>query len=139
MTKERVLSIDFGEKHIGLAISVPELKIPQPLQTIERKNLWKELEKIFSQYKIETVVVGLPLRTDGTETKFTLITRKFAKELSSKFKVPVKLWDERFSTCEAESTLRMLGKQPSRNKEEIDKLAAAIILEDYLETLIPNR
>ncbi len=135
MSEGRVLAIDFGEKRIGLAISIPELKIPQPLRTIDRAKLWEELEKVFSQYEIETVVVGLPLRTDGTETRFSLRTRKFAKELGSKFKIPVKLWDERFTTCEAEATLRMLGKQPSRNKKEIDKLAATIILEEYLENL----
>ncbi len=135
MTEGRILAIDFGKKRIGLAITIPELNIPQPLQTIDIKNLWEELEKVFFQYNIETVIVGLPLRTDDTETEFTLLTKKFAEELGSKFKVPVKLWDERFTTCEAESILKMIGKQPSRNKKEIDKLAAFVILEEYLENL----
>ncbi|MDI6840740.1 MAG: Holliday junction resolvase RuvX [bacterium] len=133
MKEGRILAIDFGEKRVGLAISVPGVKIAQPLRTIDRIFIWDELKNIFTDYDIETVVVGLPLRTNGTKSNGTHNVRYFVKELQSKFKVPVKLWDERFTTKSAEQILRMSGKRPSRNKQIVDKLAATIILEEYLE------
>jgi len=129
----RILSIDLGEKRVGLALSVPGFKIAQPLKTISRARIWEELKNVFTTYEIELVVVGLPLRTNGTESDGTRETKYFAKELQSRFRVPVKLWDERFSTRGAEQVLKMFGKHPSRNKPTIDKLAATIILEEYLE------
>jgi len=135
--KGRILAIDIGEKRVGLAISVPGVKIAQPLKTLNRDFIWDELKEIFNNYKIETVVVGLPLRTNGAKSNSIHNVRYFAKELQSKFKVPVKLWDERFTTKSAEQTLRILGKRPSRNKQVIDKLAATILLEEYL-TWISN-
>lgn len=137
----RILAIDFGEKRVGLALSVvgtycnTPLHIPQPLKTVDRGDLWKELDEIFSSYKIETVVVGLPLRTNGRDADSTSVVKKLAEEIASKFNVPVKLWDERFSTKSAERILRTAGRQPSRDKKLVDKIAAAIILEEYLSSL----
>ncbi|MDD2890755.1 MAG: Holliday junction resolvase RuvX, partial [bacterium] len=65
MNEQRILAIDYGEKRIGLAISIPGFKMVEPLKTLESNKLWEGLEEVFQQYDIKTVVVGLPLRTDG--------------------------------------------------------------------------
>lgn len=130
----RVLAIDPGEKRVGLAISIPGLKISQPLKTVARIHLWGELGKIFEAYEIGTVVVGLPLRTDGTSGKEAELAEALAKEVSRRFKVEVELWDERFSTKSAEEALRLLGKKPSRHKESVDTIAATLILDEYLSS-----
>ena len=135
MDDTRILAIDFGERRVGLAISIPKLNIPQPLKTIERKNLWQELDEVFKTYNISTVVIGLPLHTDGREAKSTPIVKELAAELSIKYNIPVKLWDERFTTKRAEQIMHLLGKKPSRDKEAVDRIAAAIILEEYLSSL----
>jgi putative Holliday junction resolvase len=106
-----------------------------PLKTVDIKDFWDELNNIFSTYNIQTVVLGLPLRTDGTDTEFCTTIRQLANEITSKFHIPVKLWDESFTTKDAEKILHSAGKQPSRNKNLIDKLSASIILEEYLSSL----
>jgi putative Holliday junction resolvase len=133
--QERVLAIDFGERRIGLALSIPEVNIAKPLKTVDRDDVWDELSEVFTEYRISTVVVGLPLRTDGSDGKSVPTIKQFAAELRGKFNVVVKFWDERFTTRSAEQLLRTLGKQPSRDKALVDEIAAAMILEEYLLTL----
>jgi len=135
MEGTRILAIDFGEKRIGLAITLPMLNIPQPLKTVERENLWHEMNEIFKNYNIGTVVIGIPLHIDGGDTKHTAVIKELAAEISIKFNVPVKLWDERSTTRSAEQLMHAFGKKPSRNKKMVDKIAAAIILEEYLSGL----
>ncbi|MBI4721581.1 MAG: Holliday junction resolvase RuvX [Candidatus Stahlbacteria bacterium] len=135
MEEPRILAIDFGEKRIGLAISIPKLNIPEPLKTIERKDLWAELDEIFKSYNIDTVVIGLPLHTDGREAKNTPIVKELAAEISVRYNIPVKLWDERFTTKSAEQLMHLLGKKPSKDKANVDRIAAAIILDEYLSSI----
>lgn len=130
-----ILAIDFGRKRVGIALSTTELNIPQALKTIPTQNLWEELDKIFKTYKIVIVVIGLPLRTDGTDVPSTIVVKKLAEDIGNRFNVPVKLWDERFTTKSAERILHTIGKKPSKNKPLIDKIAAAIILEEYLSSI----
>lgn len=144
MDEQRVIGIDFGHKNIGLAISVPGICISEPLKTVPRETIWAELKQVMKEYNISKIVVGLPLRTDGSEDKITTSARRFAQEVQEKFRIPVELWDERFSTHSAEEILRTnkqrmkMGRlkpplQHHRKKKPIDHFAAALILEDYLE------
>jgi putative Holliday junction resolvase len=133
--QKRVLAIDYGERRIGLALSIPEMNFAKPLKTVDRENAWDELDNIFAEYMIGTVVIGLPIRTDGRDGESVPAIKQFAAELRDKFNVAVKFWDERFTTRSAEQLLRTLGKQPSRDKGLVDKIAAAMILEEYLSTL----
>ncbi|MFA5032597.1 MAG: Holliday junction resolvase RuvX [bacterium] len=135
MPEQRILAIDYGEKRIGLAISIPGFKMVEPLKTLESKKLWEGLEEVFQQYDIKTVVVGLPLRTDGKDDKTTTKAREFAKAIQLKFNINVELWDERYSTVDVENILKDLGKHPSKEKGNIDKYAATLILEEYLASL----
>lgn len=135
MELKRTLGIDFGEKRVGIAVSIPGFNIVEPLKTASSDKIWEELGKIFATYDIESVVVGLPLRTDGSEDKITESTRKFANELHKRFKISVKLWDERYTTLNAESILKSCGKRPTQTKGDIDKFAATVILEEYLASI----
>lgn len=135
MTEKRILAIDFGVKKFGLALSIPGFNIVEPLKTVDYDKIWEELEKLIATQNIEKIVIGLPLRTDGSDDKTTEKARKFADEVHKKFNLPVKLWDERYTTLNAESILKEHRKRLPREKGYIDKFAAAVILEEYLASI----
>jgi putative Holliday junction resolvase len=128
----RILAIDLGEKRTGFALSIPSVNIAQPLKTIDTKEIWKELGKIFNQYNVKTVVIGLPLHINGRPAKSVVVVKEVAEKIRAEFKVPVKLWDERLTSKDAERILQSMGKRPNKNKGLVDKLAATLILEEYL-------
>lgn len=134
-TSERILSIDYGEKRIGIAISDPLKLFAIPLTTLENNStFWKELNKIFDSYHITIIVLGYPLREDGTKSKSTFAVEKFEKELTKKIKLPIELVDERYSSSIAQEQIieSVKSKKKRRNKALIDMNAAAVILSDYL-------
>ncbi|MCP5064154.1 MAG: Holliday junction resolvase RuvX [Ignavibacteriae bacterium] len=136
-TSERILSIDYGEKRIGIAISDPLKLFAIPLTTLENNStFWKELKKIFHSYHITIIVLGYPLREDGTKSKSTLAVEKFEKELTKKIKLPIELVDERYSSSIAQEQIieSVKSKKKRRNKALIDMNAAAVILSDYLNS-----
>jgi putative Holliday junction resolvase len=130
----RILSVDFGEKRIGLAIS-DELKvIAKPYKTIEnrgKKYVINQLINICRNFDIEKLIVGLPKSLSGKEGIQAEKVKNFAKFLTEKIKLPIVLEDERFTTEEAEKFLE--GESLRKKTMRKDQLAAFYILQNYLE------
>lgn len=136
MKEKRILSIDYGEKRIGIAITDPLQIFAYPLKTIQNdKRKWNEFSQLFNDFVIEIVVLGYPLKEDGTKSTSTLLVEKFKEEFEKKYSLTLKLVDERYSSELAKQ--KILESVPSRkkrrNKSLVDMNAAAIILEDYLK------
>jgi putative holliday junction resolvase len=122
------LGIDYGSRRIGLAIGNDEAKIAHPYKTLQTEmGYFDQLAEVIKTENIAELVVGLPRTNDGKETDQTREARFFAAELAS-FKLPIHLQDEAGTTGEA---LRRGGKP----KVDLDSIAAAIILQDYLDAL----
>ena len=131
----RSLGIDFGEKRVGLAITDKSNLIASPFKTINYTNendLVSQLEKIVIENNIENFVLGLPINMKGEDTKQTKIVRKF-KECLSYLDLPIIYEDERLSSVSAKNSLMLQKIKTGHNKSEIDKTAAAIILQQYLD------
>lgn len=125
------LGIDYGVKRIGLAIGNDEVKLAQPLKTVGPEEL---AEVIAAEGPFAEVVVGLPRNLDGQETPQTIAVRHFADDvLWRKFKIDAVFQDEAATSAVAEESLKASGKPYS--KGDIDAAAAAIILQDYLDSL----
>ena len=134
-TRGRVLALDLGLKRVGVAVS-DELRLTvRPLPAVAR-NSWKQLlrtlAQLCEQFDVESVVIGLPLRLDGTEGDAATEARRIARNLSLSLPVAVHLQDERLTSKEAESRLRAAGCNERQVKERVDSEAAALILSDFL-------
>lgn len=139
--KKRWLGLDFGTRTVGVAATDALGITVQPLETIWRKeenHLRKTLRRIgelIDELSITGIVLGLPLNMDGSEGERAEKTRLFGEALEKRFGLPVYLADERLTTAEAEEILAAGGVRPEEFKTYVDKVAAAIILEDYLRSL----
>ena len=134
----RLLAIDYGEKRLGLAISDPNQIISKPLKTIilsDSQYIYKELEKIISDYEIQKLIIGLPLGMDGKKTQQTSKVEAFKEDFQNKISIPVILFDERLSSVSAKKSLISQGIKTGHNKSKIDQTAAAIFLQHFLDTL----
>lgn len=131
----RILSLDVGEKKIGVAVS-DELGITaQGLGVIERQNRRQDFSRILcyaEEYGVKEIVVGLPRNMDGTIGPQAREILSFREKLSRIVSVPVTTWDERLTTVAANRTLLEADLRRSKRKKVIDKLAAVFILEGYL-------
>ncbi len=127
--------MDIGSRTIGVAIS-DELGITaQGLKTIKRRSMeedLKEISIIIAQFKIDRIVVGLPKNMDGTIGKQAELVLQWIKTAQEKINIPVETWDERLSTVEASKILLEADLSRKKRKGVIDKLAAVIILQGYL-------
>ena len=133
----KFLSIDYGEKRVGLAMTDPLKMFAVPFATIENNSdvsLFDELLKIIDAHDIKKIIIGLPLSIAGEDTPKTIEVREFYKKLSEKTDIPLVWWDERYSTCEASEILKNKGLSLRESKEKIDQVAAAVILKSYLDT-----
>jgi len=133
----RILGIDYGAKRIGIAITDPLKMFSYPLTTLYNdKNLWRNITKIFDEYEIEMIILGYPLKEDGTKSQSTLMVEDFNIELQKKISSPIILFDERYSSEIAKQYIiaSVPSKKKRRNKGLIDKNAASVILQDYLES-----
>jgi putative Holliday junction resolvase len=132
------MGLDVGSKTIGVAIS-DELGITaQGFKTIKRKAMeddLRELDAIISQFKIEKIVVGLPKNMDGSLGKQAEFVLGWIEDLKNKIQLPVETWDERLSTVEATKTLLKADLSRKKRKGVIDKVAAVLILQGYLQQI----
>jgi len=132
----RTMGFDVGTHTIGVAIS-DELGITaQGLKTIKRRSMEDDLKEIatfIDQFEIEKIVVGLPKNMDGTLGKQAEFVLKWIKVLMDKIQVPVVTWDERLSTVGASKVLLEADLSRRKRKKVIDKLAAVLILQGYLD------
>jgi putative Holliday junction resolvase len=134
----RVLGLDYGLKRLGVAVS-DELGITaQSLLVIERKNEKKDLEaiaRIIHEYHIEKIVIGYPLLLDGSKGIQCEKVDRYAERLSAEFNLPVIKWDETLSTWEADELMSEAGVKRRKRKKLVDKIAAGIMLQSYLDRL----
>ena len=132
----RLLGIDLGTKRIGIAISDYNQKIATPLQTLDKSKQSKlidELENIITEYDIKGIIIGNPINMDGTYGKSSQSAKDIAINISNKIDIPVSLWDERLSTVGAFNLSSELDINVSKRENEIDKFAAAFILQGALD------
>jgi len=132
----RILSLDVGERRIGVAICDPQERLALPLTLLERRNEEATLAAIADlvvSRGAEAIVVGLPLSLDGSQGPQAQRVMAFVEALAQRVAVPVATWDERLSTVEAERLLREAGHRRRALKGRRDAAAAAIILQSYLD------
>jgi putative Holliday junction resolvase len=130
----RILAIDLGSKRVGLAMTDPLRMIASPYRTLHYrsdKQLITDVMAIVEANAVETVVIGLPLHEDSTESEGSTRSRSFAAKLNRRG-VDTVLWDERYTSRDAEESLRRCGLDRRRALAKIDSIAASHILEDYL-------
>ena len=133
----RIIAIDPGTKHVGLAVSDESQLIATPIEPLPRsswKKLLTDLRLIIAKYDAVAVIVGLPLNTDGSESEMSLIARDMARKLGLSLSIPVRLQDERVTSYEARKRLWDRGIKPEDTKRLVDSEAAAIILSDFLDS-----
>ena len=131
----RSMGLDYGDKTIGVAISDELGWTAQGLEVIRRKTQEDDLNRIrdlVANYEIGEVVVGLPRNMNGTIGPRGELCREFARFLQERLQLPVHLWDERLTTAAAERTLLEADVSRKKRKQVIDKMAAALILQGYL-------
>lgn len=133
---KRILALDLSGRRIGLAVSDPLGIIAQGLPTLVRTRKAGDLAavaRVAAQYEVSRIVVGLPLLPSGEEGPEAAAARRFARELARHTGLPVILHDERFTTRQAERVLRAASVKPRRGEFAVDRLAAALILQSYLD------
>ena len=132
----RILAIDFGEKRIGLALSDPLCFTPQGLPTIYRQNLKQVLADIAQtvrEHQVTEIVIGLPVNMDGSQGKKAEEVHAFLPRLTEAAGVPVVPWDERLTSREANRFMIEADLSRKKQKEQSDRLAATLILQNYVE------
>ena len=134
----RILAIDHGTKRIGIAISDEMRTIAQPLEYIAAEPLDKffdRLAQIIAEKQISLIVVGVPRNMDGTYGPAAAKVQQFVAALKDVVTVPIKSWDERLTSVQANRYLIEADVRRSKRKEKVDKTAAAILLQSYLDSL----
>lgn len=132
----RILGIDYGDVRIGLALTDPLKIIASPFRTIQNRNndfIIKELDSIINEKKIEALVIGLPIGLNNQETIQTKKVRIFA-DLIKILEIPIYFQDERLSSISAKKSLIVQNIKTGSNKSMIDKAAAAIFLQQFIDT-----
>ncbi len=132
----KILGLDYGEARIGVAVSDIFGIVATPLETISTHDREKQLEScaaVARENGVEKLVLGLPMRMDGTLGHRAEYTEAFAKDLSALTGLPYEMWDERFSSTEAHRLLEAGGVSGKKRKTKVDKIAAVLILQGYLD------
>jgi len=133
-----VLAFDFGLARTGVAIGNTVTGVVTPLCTLTSINTkpdWESITKLIEEWRPQTLVVGIPYLLDGNSSEMTLKAEKFSRQLEGRYALPVDTINEQLSSLEAEDRLRQsrqTGRKKKIKKEEIDQLAAAIILESWI-------
>ena len=133
----RAVGIDLGEKRIGVAISDSGGSLATPYEVVTRTGSrdqdHRRIKAIVEEVEAEILVVGLPLSLDGTEGKAAQGARKEAEAIGQTVSIPIELHDERFTTVEAERILKEQGLDATQRRKVVDKVAAAILLQAWME------
>ncbi|RMF23652.1 MAG: Holliday junction resolvase RuvX [Deltaproteobacteria bacterium] len=133
---DRLAALDIGTKRIGVAVSDALGLTAQPLCVIQRRSVAADIEQIqaaLADYAVRRVVVGLPLQMDGSEGEQAALVRRFCRELEAVTGLEILYQDERLTTVESERRLIDAGVRRKARKKVIDKTAAALILQSYLD------
>lgn len=130
-----VLGFDYGLKRIGVATGQTITSTSNPLTTIKQHDddsHWQQIEDLVRQWKPDALLVGIPYMLDGSETKMGEHARDFKAELEQRFELPTMLVDETLSSFQAEEILKQNMQLGQHNKAEVDKMAAAVIVQGWL-------
>ena len=134
----RIISIDYGAKRTGLAVTDPLQIIATGLTTVESKQLIPFLKDYFAKEEVELIIIGEPKNWDDTDTHATPLVEKIIKQLEKNFpKIPIKRVDERYTSKMAKDAMLEMGlkKMQRRNKKLVDEIAATIILQEYMRQI----
>jgi putative Holliday junction resolvase len=135
--KGRLAGIDYGSVRIGVAVTDPDQRLASPLEIYTRRDASLDtawLKNLVSSEAIVGFVVGLPIHTSGRESQKSAEARQFARWIAEQTSLPVRLFDERYTTAHAEALLFDADMTRKRRKERLDKLAAQIMVTAYLES-----
>jgi len=137
----RIMGLDFGSKTVGVAVSDELMLTAQSLEIIRRKSEDKlrqtcaRIEELIEEYQVEKIVLGLPKNMNNSEGERVQKTKDFKDMISRRTGLEVILWDERLTTVAADHTMMEAGIRREHRKEYVDKIAAAFILQGYLDYL----
>ena len=137
MTRARILALDLGKRRIGLAVSDELGVTAQGLETLERTNIREDLARLTqlaSEKNAGLILIGNPLHMSGQEGRQAEYAREFGERLHTASGIPVEFWDERLTTVEAQRVLRESGVSSRKRARAVDRLAAVILLESYLDS-----
>lgn len=130
----RILSIDYGTKRTGIAVTDPLRIIATALTTVSSPELIPFLKTYFQNEKVDEVVIGLPKQLNNTDSAHAPLVREFVALFQETFPIPITTWDERFTTSMAQQVLLQSGKgkMARREKGQLDRISATIILQEYM-------
>jgi putative holliday junction resolvase len=134
----RILGLDHGSKRIGIAISDELKMIAQPLEFVAAEPLAEvlmRLEELILEKEVEMILVGLPRNMNGTYGPASEKVQEFVATLRGALSVPIKTWDERLTSAQANRCLIQGNVRRDKRKEKVDKMAAALLLQSYLDSL----
>lgn len=134
----RIISIDYGAKRTGLAVTDPLQIIATGLTTVESKELIPFLKDYFAKEEVELIIIGEPKNWDDTDTHATPLVEKIIKQLEKNFpKIPIKKVDERYTSKMAKDAMLEMGlkKMQRRDKKLVDEIAATIMLQEYMRKI----
>lgn len=140
MNQGRVLALDLGKRRIGLALSDELGLTAQGLETLERTNIRADLAQLaetIAQHNVSSILIGNPMHMSGREGRQAEHAREFGARLQTATGLPVEYWDERLTTVEAQRVLRASGISIEKRAKAVDRLAAVILLESYLDSRRP--
>jgi len=132
----RILALDYGKKRIGLAVSDPLGITAQGIDTLHRTRVRDDLERLRQlavEREVGMILIGDPKHLDGTPGRASEAVREFGRRLERMAGVPVAYWDERLTSFEAQEHLRATGSRADRRSGAVDRVAAVLLLRDYLE------
>lgn len=138
----RLLGLDYGTKRVGIAISTFEQNIASPLENYTRQSEEQDelfFTRIIREYQCKGLVVGLPVHMSGDEGQKSKEARQFGNWIHQFAQIPIRFWDERFSSATAEEFLVDVNISRNKRKAYLDKLAAQIILQSFLESSDRNQ
>ncbi len=131
----RILGIDYGDRQIGLALSDPFGWTAQGLEVLKNTDqIWNELQDLVEKHQVEKIVLGWPKNMDGTLGERAVLAQEWAEKLEKLLNLPVILWDERLTTVAAEKILLEADLSRKKRKKIVDQMAAAFILQNYLDS-----
>ncbi len=137
----RVMGLDFGSKTVGVAVSDPLLVTAQGVETVFRKSPDKlrqtlvRIQELAAEYEVDRIVLGYPKHMNNTEGERCEKTKEFARMLEQRTGLAVDLWDERLTTAAAGQVMMQSGVRRQERKAYVDKIAACLILQGYLDML----
>ncbi len=138
----RILSLDIGKRRIGIAVSDPLGFVARPVQTLHAVSLNVDvayIAQLAGELEAELIILGDPIHMSGDPSMMSRRARKYGDLLAQLTGLPVVYWDERLTTVEAQRILQDSGVQPRQARQQIDAVAAAVILQSYLNTKKPPR